>query len=369
MAHTWTVNGKTYYYKTEALLNAASPSDIIFNVENGEAFDNVEWDKEPEESWEDMLHIRAQQIRDSNNYVRIWYSGGADSHTMLKAFIDNNIWPDEIACVRYSLDNSFDGRVNQEINNGAIPYLQSLNLPESVKVTIVDIDGRKYLHFLQRSYRDDRVRRTDTAYSLKPSSDKWFDLMPQMFVSDSSKRADVFGNNKAKPYVIDNKWFIAIHDCNYGSMDISAHNNILETPFYTTPDYPELHCKQAHLVKNYLQKKFKGKNIKNQDIQNFYKHMFFGNLALTGQSILERTKLFAASRDISTQCVSLGKATYGDNVKIWDRILRDYTDQNNQTLALYNKIIKTNLNGAFKYCGLYGAKRHRTLYKRYCLGK
>ncbi len=91
MAHTWTVNGKTYYYRTEALLNAGNDVNIEYKFHRGKEFDNVKWNVEPEESWEDMMAIRAHQIRDSYRYVRVWYSGGADSHTMLKAFIDNNV--------------------------------------------------------------------------------------------------------------------------------------------------------------------------------------------------------------------------------------------------------------------------------------
>ena len=39
----------------------------------------------------ELYRQRAQQIRDTYDYVILSYSGGSDSDTILKAFVDNNI--------------------------------------------------------------------------------------------------------------------------------------------------------------------------------------------------------------------------------------------------------------------------------------
>jgi len=43
---------------------------------------------------------RAQQLRDRYQYIVLYYSGGADSHNILRTFIDNNIKLDEV-CVKW----------------------------------------------------------------------------------------------------------------------------------------------------------------------------------------------------------------------------------------------------------------------------
>ena len=58
------------------------------------------WDRvgtqEPSASWNELLRIRCQQLRDRYNHLALMYSGGWDSHTALMAFVDNNIKLDEI---------------------------------------------------------------------------------------------------------------------------------------------------------------------------------------------------------------------------------------------------------------------------------
>ena len=58
---------------------------------NREQYANYEWTQEPVESLDELYRQRAQQIRDSYDYIVIFYSGGADSWCMLDTFIKNDI--------------------------------------------------------------------------------------------------------------------------------------------------------------------------------------------------------------------------------------------------------------------------------------
>ena len=97
--------------------------------------------KEPKESWEELLRQRALQIRQHYDYVRLWYSGGADSHTVLLTYLKNKIPLDEIVMIRRSPINQFEsGVANCEINDAAIPFVKlHENELRGTKITIMDL--------------------------------------------------------------------------------------------------------------------------------------------------------------------------------------------------------------------------------------
>jgi len=48
------------------------------------------------ESLDFLYALRARQLREKYDYLVLYFSGGADSTNILKTFIDNNIFLDEI---------------------------------------------------------------------------------------------------------------------------------------------------------------------------------------------------------------------------------------------------------------------------------
>ena len=119
----WEVNGIAYDNKFQAIQAAnGKMSKISFNAYSPEFFSDVYWEQEPTESLEHLIKLRCEQLRDAYSYIRIMYSGGADSTTMLNAFIKNKIYVDEIHCYRYALDDNFNNSSNIELNNYTIPY-------------------------------------------------------------------------------------------------------------------------------------------------------------------------------------------------------------------------------------------------------
>jgi hypothetical protein len=61
-----------------------------------DSWKNYDLSKEPTASWDDLLRIRAWQIRNRYKHVALMYSGGWDSHTMLMTFVKNKIPFEEI---------------------------------------------------------------------------------------------------------------------------------------------------------------------------------------------------------------------------------------------------------------------------------
>lgn len=92
----YNVGDRVYKDKIAALMYATETNTHPEWDFNNAVFDNFDWTVEPTESLDELYRQRAQQLRDKYDYVALSYSGGADSHQVLMAFLDNNIRLDEV---------------------------------------------------------------------------------------------------------------------------------------------------------------------------------------------------------------------------------------------------------------------------------
>jgi len=65
-------------------------------VYNDDFFSQYDWSYEPTESIDELYKQRAIELREQYDYIVLQYSGGYDSANMLRAFVDNGIYPDEL---------------------------------------------------------------------------------------------------------------------------------------------------------------------------------------------------------------------------------------------------------------------------------
>src|SRR5210317_1743936 len=92
----WKYAGTRYKHKFKAI--EASRGDIhnitysLFDT----SLENYDWTVEPAESLDELMRQRALQLRDTYTYLKLWFSGGSDSTTVLRVFLENNIPIDEI---------------------------------------------------------------------------------------------------------------------------------------------------------------------------------------------------------------------------------------------------------------------------------
>ena len=63
---------------------------------NKSIFDSYTWTIEPGTDIRELYRIRARQIREKYDYIRLEFSGGADSATVAHSFINNGIHLDEV---------------------------------------------------------------------------------------------------------------------------------------------------------------------------------------------------------------------------------------------------------------------------------
>jgi len=247
----WIVDGRKYGRKIDALLAAQkTTSTVEFNYYNNQ-FNAFNWIDEPIESFEELATQRAYQLRESNKYLRLWYSGGADSHTMLQAFLLNKIHVDEIVMVRTSPSNDFNDQIlNRESNLRSLPYIRSIrNQIPKTKISVVDITANQYLDYykntewfnevLSYDFCDDPGLLLGSRYAIeKYTSLKMMPGTVELSAAD-------------KPKVIrkDGVYYAPIVD---SSFQYTYWANVKE--FFTTPEFPALHSKQSHELKHIIER-------------------------------------------------------------------------------------------------------------------
>ena len=92
--------GKDIFYNKVEALEAATRLKIPFSAVhwnfNDDAFKTVNWSIEPDLPLKSFYELRARQLREKYDYIRLEVSGGGDSSTAAYSFINNGIHLDEV---------------------------------------------------------------------------------------------------------------------------------------------------------------------------------------------------------------------------------------------------------------------------------
>jgi hypothetical protein len=90
------VGDKIYFNKIEAVRAASQTKQQLVWHFHDDVFGKFDWSIRPQGTLRDLYRERAQQIRDKYDYIIIYFSGGADSWTVLNSFLANGIHVDEV---------------------------------------------------------------------------------------------------------------------------------------------------------------------------------------------------------------------------------------------------------------------------------
>lgn len=245
----WEIEGNHFHNKLRALRHLKSKGlgleSLRFRLFD-EAFSAVDWTQEPAESLDALMLKRARQLRHSYDYLRIWYSGGADSHTFLKVFVDNDIQMDEILVYRCNPVSRFNDIDNSEVNDIALPYLREIadQLPHT-KIRILDVGTDAYLRF----YQDGWLENFNVSRFRPYSRASLYHLFPDLAepAERGFKHCDVIGKDKPRLTFVDGKYYSTIWDGAFASV---VGDPFVEY-FFITDALPQLHVKQCHIVKRW----------------------------------------------------------------------------------------------------------------------
>ena len=240
---SYTCNQKTFYNKIEAIKESVDHNQPIY-FNSPESYNHYPWTTEPIDSWESILKERALEIRNSSNYINLLFGGGCDSKKMLDTFVKNNIFIDEITCLRYGFTKG-----DYEVNTFAIPYLEKIkNQIPRTKISIQTATIDDYKNFYNSP---DWIKKY-----CYPSHQR-FRLTHESFnrVYKASKQNNstvLIGRDKPTLIYRNNKWYFYFLD-----VDIELNQPAIEAGcvfFYA--DSPKVHAKQCHMLMNYFKSNF-----------------------------------------------------------------------------------------------------------------
>lgn len=209
-------------------------------------FIEVDWTKEPQESLPELYKRRAEQLRETYDYLVLAYSGGFDSTNVLETFHYNNIKLDEILTVgAYSQDSNnidSDENHNADLYLNAFPTLKKL-APKS-KITNLDytkwFDNPQQFSYI-KNYGSDWYKHFTVFYSVHHLF--WRDIKLFLKIPQDKKVGIILGMEKPF-YGYDwktDKGFISFNN----AMEAYGPDYI---NFYTDPEFPDIHRKQIHLI-------------------------------------------------------------------------------------------------------------------------
>jgi len=264
------VGWKKFHHKTLALIEHTKTKQPLEWIFNDTVYGAIDWSVHITESLDELYKKRAQQLRNNYDYLALYFSGGADSSNMLRAFVNNGIFVDEIVMQSpepvkhtFNTEDTSDANVYSEIPYSAVPILNELT--NSIHPNTV-------------------IRYQDTSQGLIEllNHDDWFEQHPFgvtlalnplarqhsaftdahiLKLCDTGKRiAQLIGTDK--PLLMYDgtdyySYFLDVTALHAPPIDLTKRE-ISDKAYYTeffywTPDMPEIAVKQAQQVKQHCE--------------------------------------------------------------------------------------------------------------------
>lgn len=258
----YTVGADRFYIKPEALIAATKTNQFPEWNFNRDIFDKYDWSTESEISIKELYRIRAQQLRDKYDYIRLEVSGGGDSATAAFSFILNSIHLDEVV-FRYPktgeknvTDDPFNTKPENTLSEwkyAAQPLLQwiAVHAPRT-KITIHDYSQ----DMLNSNHDESWVFRTKDYFQPGHAFKHTVDAVDshKTTLDQGKSVCMLWGVDKPKVCIKDKKWYLYFMDvqANNANPEVGQWDNITNEYFYWTPDLPELLCKQAHTIRKWF---------------------------------------------------------------------------------------------------------------------
>lgn len=250
----YTYNNTNTINKYEIITTATDPKKVHWNFHD-DFFMQYNWSIEPHETIDELYRNRAQEIRDTYDYIILFYSGGADSQNVLDTFTDYNIFLDEIVSfVDYNITAQKNNALNHEIltTNGAkdraLRSKHNNTIYRLYDITQYTINRWKSsdIHSWSNNTRPRAGRILDT------NVDKWKSLYNQ-----GKKIAFIWGNYKPQIIINNNQFYFHFTDAlnsNIPFRESLTRDNASDEQFYHYPSHhaAQIIIKQSHLIKHAL---------------------------------------------------------------------------------------------------------------------
>jgi hypothetical protein len=271
----YSVNGKIHASKMSAIFDAQRTlSPIIWHYYE-DILEKAKWETEPDISLDTLYQLRARQIREEYDYIIVFISGGADSTNIIRTFLKNNIFVDEVIAIaplsglkNWKWDRNDLSNYNfiSEIMFAQFPMLEEISKKDSrIKITLLDT-FEEAIHLKT----DEWIYNPEINYiNPVPTSAARLDNLPHLSsLADSGKRiACIYGIDKPTiGFRPTGEVVSIISDLATTSRVVfpfkNQYQNVDRIPFYMTHKLPEIMIKQAHIIAREILKK------ENKDLYN-----------------------------------------------------------------------------------------------------
>ena len=264
------VGWKKFRHKTLALIESKKTQYRAEWVFNDKEYSSINWQIPIMESLDNLYKRRAQQLRDNYDYLALYFSGGADSSNMLRAFLNNGIFLDEIVMqspepAKYSFnkEDTSDANVYSEIPFSAVPILNELtNLIHPSTIIRYQDTSQGIVELLNH---DDWFEKhpCGVTMAINPLARQYTSFTEKHILNlcNTGKRiAQIIGTDKpllkyvGKDYY---SYFVDVTALHAPPVDLTnkeISDKAYHTEFfYWTPDMPEIVVKQAQEVKKHCE--------------------------------------------------------------------------------------------------------------------
>lgn len=258
-------NNRKTYSKFEAIEYS---TEFQWNF-NDDVFSSYDWLKEPIPDINYFYDNRAKQIREKYDYIVLFYSGGFDSHNILKTFYDNNIHIDEVLTNIPSLQIDSTQTIEYRLFTSKKIEKYKKLMPNTV------------FRFIE--YKDillnELVNQQDILYSLNHrltvnhfAKSNYKKTIPEhkSMVESGKNICYIFGIDKPVISMHKGIYYSRFSDLQLANVvlpeiQFNRIDDIKYEFFYWSPDCVPLLIKQAHVAKGYYKNKPKIQNFHNYD--------------------------------------------------------------------------------------------------------
>jgi len=261
------VGPNEFQNKILALLENRKTGHGIQWTFNHDVYKRIDWTVPIATPLLEIYKNRAQQLRDRYDYLMLYYSGGADSSNILRAFVENNIFLDEIVMqlpepTRQSFNSVDTTEANyySELEYSAVPYLNKMRnkLHPNTLVRYQDFakPGLTVLekdHWLEQVPLCTNITISAICRQITQNTDSHI-----LKIYDSGKSiAQILGIDKPLVYFdgsnyygyfMDTSTYHYVSPVDFNNTELSNSQYTTEF-FYWTPDMPEIVVKQAQDIK------------------------------------------------------------------------------------------------------------------------
>jgi len=260
-----------FHYKNDALIyQGLLPHATVYFHWYDQEMSRLNVSFEPIESHDELCRQRAQELRDTYKYLRLWFSGGSDSQTALNSFVNNNIFLDEIVIAEYpDGDNNVDKTAssNREIVLAAIPALKKIShLIPNTKITTIRGTNKDVDEWFTGSDDPATIPGFDSVDgNVYFALDQTWAFCKINQRTDHDDFCDISGGSKVKLFKNKDLWYFYWVDASLHDMHNSPHYE----DFFISRNTPNLYLKTVYLLKRF----FERQGYTDQQINDFYSNI------------------------------------------------------------------------------------------------